>query len=146
MNLLSELRAKLSSSATMVVSEVRIIPWIPGTDFTGYWPTHELKQKQVEILKQMELHERADENYYIQLGRLLELASRAYELFTRSKVDQKRRLLQSLLSNLTLSGKKLSISLQEPYNLIFEHASRQQWLPGVGSNHRPIGYIPTPIS
>ena len=91
----------------------------------------ELKQKQVEILKQMELHERADENYYIQLGRLLELASRAHELFTRSKVDQKRRLLQSLLSNLTLSGKNLSISLQEPYNLIFEHASRSLWLPVV---------------
>ena len=89
----------------------------------------ELKQRQVEILKQMELHERADENYYIQLGRLLELASRAHELFTRSKVGQKRRLLQSLLSNLTLSGKKLSISWQEPYNLIFEHASRSQWLP-----------------
>jgi hypothetical protein len=89
----------------------------------------ELKQKQVEILKQMELHERADENYYIQLGRLLDLASRAHELFTRSKVDQKRRLLQSLLSNLTLSGKKLSITLQEPYNFIFEHASRSLWLP-----------------
>ena len=77
----------------------------------------------------MKRHEQADKNYYIQMGRLLELASRAHELFTRSKVDQKIRLLQSLLSNLTLSGKKLSISLQEPYNLIFEHASRSQWLP-----------------
>ncbi len=103
--------------------EGRITPEIYDTK------VQELKQKQVEILKQMELHERADENYYIQLGRLLDLASRAHELFTRSKVDQKRRLLQSLLSNLTLSGKKLSISLQEPYNLIFEHASRSQWLP-----------------
>lgn len=99
----------------------------------------ELKQKQVDILKQMELHERADENYYIQLGRLLDLASRAHELFTRSKLDKKRRLLQSLLSNLTLSGKKLSISLQEPFNLIFEHTKRSQWLPGEGSNLRPIG-------
>lgn len=89
----------------------------------------EMKQKQVDILKQMEVHERADKNYYIQLGRLLELASRAHELFVRSKLDKKRRLLQSLLSNLTLSGKKLSISWQEPYNLIFEHASRSQWLP-----------------
>lgn len=71
----------------------------------------ELKQRQVDILKKMEEHERADENYYIQMGRLLELASRAHELFTRSKVDQKRRLLQSLLSNLTLSGKNLSTSL-----------------------------------
>ena len=103
--------------------EGRITPEIYDTK------VQELKQRQVEILKQMELHERADENYYIQLGRLLELASRAHELFTRSKVGQKRRLLQSLLSNLTLSGKKLSISLQEPYNLIFEHASRSQWLP-----------------
>ena len=89
----------------------------------------ELKQKQVDILEEMKRHEQADKNYYIQMGRLLELASRAHELFTRSKVGQKRRLLQSLLSNLTLSGKKLSISLQEPYNLIFEHASRSQWLP-----------------
>lgn len=89
----------------------------------------ELKQKQVDILDQMKRHEQADKNYYIQMGRLLELASRAHELFTRSKVDQKRRLLQSLVSNLTLNGKKLSISLQEPYDLIFEHVSRSQWLP-----------------
>ena len=109
--------------------EGRITPEIYDTK------VQELKQKQVEILKQMELHERADENYYIQLGRLLELASRAHELFTRSKVGQKRRLLQSLLSNLTLSGKKLSIFLQEPYNLIFEHANRSQWLPS-GSNRK----------
>lgn len=106
----------------------------------------ELKQKQVDILDEMKRHEQADKNYYIQMGRLLELASRAHELFTRSKVDQKRRLLQSLLSNLTLSGKKLSISLQEPYNLIFDCATRSQWLPGEGSNLRPIGYFLTSFS
>lgn len=99
----------------------------------------EMKEKQVQIIKEMEQHERADKNYYIQLGRLLELASRSHELFVRSKLDKKRRLLQSLLSNLTLSGKKLSISWQEPYNVIFEHARRSQWLPGEGSNLRPIG-------
>ncbi|MBI3308893.1 MAG: hypothetical protein HYZ79_05930 [Candidatus Melainabacteria bacterium] len=46
-----------------------------------------MKQKQVDILDEMKRYEGADKNYYIQLGRLLDLASRAHELFTRSKVD-----------------------------------------------------------
>lgn len=41
----------------------------------------------------MERHSKADEKYYIEAGKLLELARRAYELFESSEDSEKRELL-----------------------------------------------------
>lgn len=87
------------------------------------------KDKQIEILKQMELHDKADKSYYIQLGKVVELASRACELFRGSKLEKKRRLLEYLVSDLTLNGKKLQINYQKPFDSILHFASRSQYLP-----------------
>ena len=89
----------------------------------------ELKDKQIELVQQMERHEKADKNYYINAGRLLELASRAHELFRGSKLEQKRRLLEFFVLNLRLNGKELKITYQKPFDMIFEHASRSDWYP-----------------
>ena len=57
------------------------------------------KQVQADILLQMEQHSKADETYYTEASRLLELASRAYQLFESSEDDKKRELLHFLLQN-----------------------------------------------
>ena len=63
------------------------------------------------------------------LNLYLKMTIRAHEIFRGSQVEEQQEFLKFILENLTLSGKKLSISWQEPYNLIFEHASCSQWLP-----------------
>lgn len=68
-------------------------------------------------------------NWMMNLNLYLKMISRANEIFRSSQVEEKQEFLKFILEDLTLNGKKLSISLQEPYNLIFEHASRSQWLP-----------------
>ena len=50
------------------------------------------------------LHE-AEDNYYITVKYLLELAKRAYEIFVSSEVEQKRQLVKLTLQNLRLEGK-----------------------------------------
>jgi site-specific DNA recombinase len=46
------------------------------------------------------------------------LASRAAELFERSKIGQKRELIAFVFSNLRLNGKKLDYSLRSPFDLM----------------------------
>jgi hypothetical protein len=55
------------------------------------------------------------------------LASRAAELFERSKPEQKRQLLAFVFSNLRLRGKKLEFSLRSPFDLMVDRASYSSW-------------------
>ena len=87
------------------------------------------KLRQAEMRKQMELHDKADEEYYYQAGNLLDVASRAHEIFRSSQVEEQQEFLKFILENLTLSGKFLKINLCKPFNSIWDYAGRQQWLP-----------------
>ena len=72
--------------------------------------------------------DRASEEYYITAAYILNLASKAHTLFKSSKVDEKRLLLNFVLSNCVLDGDKLRYDLKKPFDGIFSLASRQQWL------------------
>src|ERR1700737_1597978 len=70
----------------------------------------ELKERQAEIATCIDQHQQGDGEYRTTLESLISLASRAAELFERSKTDQKRQLLAFVFSNLRLRGKKLEFS------------------------------------
>lgn len=61
---------------------------------------------------------RYSETYYVEASRLLELASRAYELFEGSEDSKKRELLHFLLQNSKMKGDKLIPTLQMPFDAI----------------------------
>ena len=63
------------------------------------------KQKERDLISELETNSHADEDFAITSIYLLELASRASELFKSSKVEQKRRLINFILSNLQLKGR-----------------------------------------
>jgi hypothetical protein len=65
----------------------------------------ELKERQTEIGLRIEQHQQGDGDYRTTLESL-SLASRAAELFERSKPEQKRELIAFVFSNLRLRGKK----------------------------------------
>jgi hypothetical protein len=65
-------------------------------------------------LRRIEQHQKGEEDFRTTLESLISLASRAPELFERSKPEQKRQLLVFVFSNLQLSGKKLEFSLILP--------------------------------
>ena len=64
----------------------------------------ELKQQQTEIGLRIERHQKGDDDYRIALESLISLASRAVELFERSKAEEKRQLVALVFSNLRLNG------------------------------------------
>lgn len=83
---------------------------------------------------------------------LLELAQNARRLYESQPPQEKRRLLDILLSNCTWGSSELKPTLKQPFDLIAETnakakavtmvgmqkmAETEKWLPGTGSNRRP---------
>ncbi len=90
----------------------------------------EYEKKKEDLLIQMQKHDDASESYYIDACKVLELASRACEIFESSEPEEKRQLLRFLLQNCELRGKNLRFTVKKPYDLILSHAKTQDWLPG----------------
>ena len=90
----------------------------------------EYKEKQRDILIQIEDHTKADENFYITAPKILNLANRALEIFESSEVKEKRALINLLLQNPLLSGQKLLFSLRSPFYMIAKCGQNENWLPG----------------
>jgi hypothetical protein len=101
----------------------------------------ELKERQTEIAMRIEQHQRGKGDFRTTLEGLISLASRAAELFERSKPEQKRQLLAFVFSNLQLRGKKLEFSMRSPFDLMVNRASYSSWLgipkSNLQANHRP---------
>ena len=76
-----------------------------------------------------EQHTEDDESFSITINYLLDLSSKAYELFESSKVDQKRQIINFVLSNLKLKGQKLLFELKKPFDAIYEANIHSNWLP-----------------
>ena len=96
----------------------------------------ELKEKQYMLSDTLRSLTEADENYSITLISLLNICSKAPELFESSKVEQKRQLINFLLSNLQLRGKKLQYILKKPFDVLVNMDYRSNWLGREDSNHK----------
>ena len=97
-----------------------------GTNTTE--KARELKGRQTEITLRIEQHQKGEGDYRTTLETLISVASRAAELFERSKTEQKRELLAFVFSNLRLRGKKLEFSLRSPFDLMVNRADHSSWL------------------
>jgi hypothetical protein len=98
----------------------------------------ELKEQQAEIEVRIEQHQKGEGDFRTTLESLISLASRAVELFERSRTEQKRQLLAFVFSNLRLKGKKLEFSLRSPFDLMVNRASYSSslaFLNTVRTNH-----------
>mgnify|MGYP001580973380 FL=1 len=82
----------------------------------------ELNEKQQDLAIQLEEYTKADEAFYITASRVFSLADRAYEIFKSSETEEKRQLLNFLLQNCKLNGKKLEFSLRNPFDVIVSSA------------------------
>lgn len=98
---------------------------ITQAEYTKYQEKWRKEQKEAE--KRLARIYDADEEYYITVQYLLELASRSYELFMGSEPEQKREIIQLTLQNLQIKDGKLVYDWQKPFDSIFESAKRLTW-------------------
>ena len=90
----------------------------------------EYKEKQTELNEEIARYDQADENYYITANTVLNLAQKAYEIFQSSEVAEKRQLLNFLLQNPELNGRKLVFKLKTPFDTVLQANECSNWLRG----------------
>jgi hypothetical protein len=87
-----------------------------------------LKEHLNGIEAQIEQHQKGEGDYRTTLETLISVASRASEIFERSKTEQKRGLINFVFSNLKLRGRKLEYSLRSPFDLMVDRQGYAGWL------------------
>ena len=76
------------------------------------------REDQAECLRLVRQHQAANQSYMAEGVRLLELARSARILFDRQQPDEKRRLLDFLVSNCTWRDGRLSAEFRQPFDLL----------------------------
>lgn len=95
-----------------------------------YEEIRQKSQSEIDKLKtKIDQLDYAEKEYYMTTARLVELGSRSADIFCRSKPKEKRALINFVLSNATIEGKKLRYKAKFPFNMVLEYAPRSEWLP-----------------
>lgn len=89
----------------------------------------EYRGKQKEINEKISKLHYSDEEYYLTVDYLINLAKRAYDVFSSSEPQEKRLFLKKTLQNLREEQGLVKYDLLKPYDKIFFFASSQNWLP-----------------
>jgi site-specific DNA recombinase len=80
--------------------------------------SNEWRTEQSRILRSIEAHQNANQSYMEEGILLLELASRAHELFEKQPPKEKRRLLDFVLSNSQWKGGSIVPTFRQPFDMI----------------------------
>jgi len=83
----------------------------------------EWREEQDRCLRQIEKHRSADRSYLDKGVRILELAQSARRLFLEQEPQEKRRLLDFVVSNSTWRDGELTATLRHPFDLLAETTS-----------------------
>ncbi len=83
----------------------------------------ELKDQQYQLEIEQSEYTKADHEYHIHVGTVLNLSRRIGDIFESSEVEEKRAILNFLLQNPTVEDKKLVFTLRKPFNTVLELAS-----------------------
>lgn len=99
-----------------------------------------IEKRQKELLDDLQDHSTGDKSFVIGASYLLDVCSRAVELFDAesTKVEQKRYLIDFILSNVTLEGEKLQFNLKEPFEAVIALSKTGKWYARTDSNRRPL--------
>ena len=85
---------------------------------TYHLKLEEYKKRQREITSEMQAHVNADETCLITAKTVLDLAKRAKEHLHKFEIARKTAILNLVFSNLKLDGKKLLVTLREPFSTL----------------------------
>ena len=93
----------------------------------------ELKERQAEIATRIDQHQDGAGSFRTTQETLISVASRAADMFARSKAGRKRELAL-VFSNLLRRGRKLESTMRSPFHLMVGRADDAGWLGDLDSN------------
>jgi site-specific DNA recombinase len=99
----------------------------------------EYKKMHKSLRNKRENIEQVSEEYFETIMNLLQVSRNAPILFMDAEPEQKRILINSVLSNLVLKGNQLLWEYKKPFDEMAFCFSTGKWYPGRDSNPRPVG-------
>ena len=87
----------------------------------------EFTKKQADLKVDLQRLELLDNSKIKRLSYLLELANRLPELFTKAKIDEKRKILSEIYSNLCLNKDLLEVKYKKPFDLMAFCNENSSW-------------------
>lgn len=79
--------------------------------------------------------DQADDKFKDALSKIISLAAKSYDLFERSKTDEKRGIIGFVFSNIQLEGATLRYTLRNPFTVFSQLPNNPKWRALVDSNH-----------
>jgi uncharacterized protein with GYD domain len=76
----------------------------------------EYNKRQEEITEQLNKITKSDENYYITMGYVFQLAQHAYDLFLCSEMEERRQIINLVF--VSMNGEKLEYTMYETFELL----------------------------
>jgi len=87
----------------------------------------ELNNRQQIIASELEAIAKSDESFYLTVSALLSVLSNTSHLFDSSRIEEKRRVLKFVFSNLEMNGSKLECTLNKPFDLLVKLPKCTEW-------------------
>lgn len=99
--------------------------WITQDEYDNY--RKRFRHEQQKYRDRLARLEQADEEYYMTVNLLLQVASRSYEIFMGSEPEERIEIIQLVFQNLWMNDKKLEYVMQKPFDSIFESGKHLNW-------------------
>ncbi len=131
---LARIRAEYDRTQTRIDSLVDLLVDKSITKDDYDKKLQEFKDKQYRLDIEAEEHTKADHDYKIVISQVFSLSRRMGAIFTSSEPHEKRAILNFLLQNPVVSGKKLEFTLTKPFDTVLEVANCPSGLPDLDSN------------
>jgi hypothetical protein len=98
---------------------------------------NEYKSSQKSLQNKRLNIEQVEDDYYATVSHLLKLSKDAPILFERADNEQKRSMINLVLSNLELDGTQLRWKIKEPFKTMVLSNEMNSWLRRLDSNQQP---------
>ncbi len=86
-----------------------------------------LRDELTNVSISLEQLQEAKDNYYMTAKYVLDLASRAFEIFMSSEVEEKRLIIKFLFQNLSITSGNIVWELHPPFDLLVKSTERNLW-------------------
>lgn len=98
----------------------------------------EMAAKRDEIIYEIEQYNKADDNFTNSLIGMVEVAYGAHDAFMRGTAEQKKRLMNFVMSHMELKGSTLCYRLKKPFDSFINCSDLKEWRTRQESNLRHL--------
>ncbi len=105
---------------------------ITDSDYDKFY--QRLRDELNEVKSRLDRLDKAQDDYYSTAAYTLALCQNAYELFMGSEVEEKRQLINLVLSNLRVDAGNIVYEAQKPFDMLLKNADCIDWRPQGESN------------